>query len=127
MFSAVTGVVAGVIGAVLLVMQGIPPERLQAELNNMTWIHATAIVLGCCGTMLGGYVAAWMGKAFPLRHGFAVGIASLLTGLVPITLFPEMQPMWVSVAAVALVLPAGLLGGVLRASRDQRRTNSSSS
>ena len=113
-FSCVTGLVVGIVAAVPLIMQGTPPERLQAELNNMTWVHGVGVLLGCCGTVLGGFVAAWIGKDFPLRHAFAVAMVSLLTALALIVPFPHMQPLWVSVTGLALVVPAGLLGGYLR-------------
>ena len=120
-FSFITGIVTGISAAVLLIRQGTPPDQVQDHLNNnLTWLLGLS-VLGCCGTILGGYVAAWMGKAFPLRHGFAVGMLSILSSLLILVLSPRTQPLWFSVAGLALTVPAGLLGGYLWAVRAPRK------
>ena len=116
-FTLVTNGVLGVIVGVLLIRQGVRVDRLEAELNNMMWVHGAGVLLGCCGTFLGGYVAASISKSFPLRHAFAVAVLSVLIGLVQIVLLPEMQPLWVGVASLTLAVPAALLGGYLRATR----------
>ena len=121
-FSMVTGIVLGIIVGILLAQQGIPLDQLQTEIANTTWVLAAGVLVGCCGTVLGGYVGAWMGKVWPIRHGFAVAMMSVLSGVVAIAFFPSSQPLWVSVVACTLAVPAGLLGGYLRAVQTANKT-----
>ena len=119
-FTMVTSIGLGVVAGVWLIVQGIPPEQLQSAMNNIPWVHGVGLLFGACGTLLGAYIAAWMGRTMPLAHATAVGIVSLLTGLVPLLLLPEMQPVWVGIAGTLAVIPAALFGGWLRARRAAR-------
>jgi hypothetical protein len=119
-FTGVGSVGLGIVGGALLVGQGIPMDRLEAELNSLTWFWVLGLLLGFCGSVFGGYVAAWMGRDFPLRHAIAAGSVSLLFGMVPSFFWENMGPMWATVAGLALTLPAALLGGYLRGPRSKR-------
>jgi len=115
--SVVGGVVVGMIAAGILIRQGLPPDRLQAELLSMDWVKWMGLLVGTCGTIFGGYVGAWMGKDFPLRHALAVGILGLLTGLGAMLVLPHAQPTWIDLVGVVIGVPAALLGGYMRAAR----------
>lgn len=109
--------VLGLVVGMALGARGIPAERVDAILDCAPWFDALGQLVGSMSTCLGGYVAARMAKGFPLRHAFAVGMASLLTGLVPTVLVPDAQPLWTSVAGLVVAIPAALLGGAMSAAR----------
>lgn len=115
--SLAAGVVLGIVAAAVVMSRGVPLDRLENAMNSLVWVQVGGLLVGFCGTTLGGYVAARMGKVLPLRHALATGLISVLLGLVTIVLFPDSQPMWVSLVGLALVLPAAALGGYLRASK----------
>lgn len=71
-FSLVAGTALAVVGLVQLMADNVPPERWQTELNEQNWYLITSLVVGVGGTLLGGYLAAFWGKDFPLRHAAAV-------------------------------------------------------
>jgi len=105
---------------VMFILQGVPPNDLQKLLTELHWVRWFELALGFFGTMLGGYVAARMGKTLPLRHGFAVAVASVVTSALALVMFPSIQPMWASVIALSIAVPAGLLGGYICAARKRR-------
>ena len=117
----VVSLVLGVVAGSMLVAQRVPPEEFVERLMEMHWLNGLGVLGGLCGTMLGGYIAAWLGRGRPTAHGVAVGIASLITGIVPMLFFSDMQPMWVSVVCAVFTLPAGMLGGYLRGQRQRPR------
>lgn len=102
-------------------VQGARVERIQQVLSNSTAVLVGGLLIGTCGSILGGYVAAWMARQRELRHAMATGIASLTFGfamlslqsLSPIPLF-QPQPLWISILAFMLTVPAATLGGWLR-------------
>lgn len=113
-FSLATSLIFGIVVGAVFVAQGIRPENLQKMVEEADWIQLCGQAIGFVGTLLGSYIAAWMGKARPLLHAFGVGVASILTGLVGVALFPAAQPVWATVLGMLLALPAALLGGYLR-------------
>ena len=112
-------IVLGVVGAALLIADRVPPGEMEQRLMEMSWLHGLGVLGSGCGSLGGGYIAAWIGRTRALAHGVAVGVVSLITGLVPILAFPDMQPLWVTVFAAVLTVPAAALGGYLRLGRQQ--------
>jgi hypothetical protein len=75
---------------------------------------AATLVVGCVGTMLGGFVAARVAKQAPLAHGVALGVVVLLIGsLVGEDPFTAAMPAWYRIACWALVIPCAVLGAKL--------------
>ena len=64
--------------------------------------------------VLGGYLAALIGRTSPFGHALALGIFSQVLGIV--TLLSEFgtAPTWFLIALLAMVLPLALMGGYLR-------------
>ena len=118
-FTFAVSMVLGVVAAIILVSQRVPPDQFVNHMQEMHWINVVGILGGLCGTMSGGFVAAWMGGSRPIGHGVAVGVVSLITSAIPMAFFPDMQPLWVTVAAAIFTVPAAMLGGYLRGSRQQ--------
>lgn len=114
-FSLVVGTVVGMAAAIVVLDKGIGPERLQEEIQKLQWVQIIGLILGMCGTAFGGFIGAWMGRVRPLMHAFAVGVLSMMFGVVAVLLLPDAQPTWVSITGFAFTLPAALLGGLLRA------------
>ena len=117
----VAGLLFGMVLGVFLVVQGTPVQRIQQVLSDSTAFVLASLLIGTCGSILGGYVAAWIARQRELRHALATGIASLTYGfamlllqsLSPIPLF-QPQPLWISIIAFALTVPAATCGGWLR-------------
>jgi hypothetical protein len=76
-------------------------------------------VLGLLATALGGFVAAKVASVAPLLNAACVGLFDLILGILLI----GDAPLWFSVMALLLTLPAAIMGGVLwrRAAPGQSR------
>jgi len=103
------GIVQGIRGA----RQGLAPEAITATMQGDGALFAT-FGIGIAGTLLGGHVAARMGRNAPLAQGAGVGVAQLLIG----ALFLGMghagaYPTWYYVAGFLAVVPAALLGAAM--------------
>ena len=118
-FSTVAGIVLAIMATVPLMMSGVRPENVAAELSRVTWLLWATLLVGTLGTMFGGYVAALMGKCWPVRHAAATGILSTLLSLTWIMVSPEAgaEPSWFTMLGLLAALPAALLGGYLRMGR----------
>jgi hypothetical protein len=66
-----------------------------------------SLVLGTLTTVLGGYIAARFGKTAPFLNSGIFGVLGALLGLA----LSAGTPLWFTVAGVALIIPAALLGG----------------
>ena len=118
--SSVFGIAFGILYAILTLASGTKTEELQKTLQDSVAVNIAGFVIGTLSTGLGGYVAAWMGKVFPLRHAFAMGMLSLSTGLAYWAISPSSMSLGHGIAALAVVLPAALLGGYVQASRSKK-------
>ena len=114
-FTMVTSMALGVVAAIWFIGQGVTLDELEAAVTASHWIQGIGMGLGACGTVVGAYIAVWLGKTMPMVHASVLGVVSLLTSLVPLLLAPDMQPVWVELSGLVLVIPAALLGGWLRA------------
>jgi hypothetical protein len=76
-------------------------------------------VLGLLATALGGFVAAKVAAVAPLLNAACVGLFDLILGIFLV----GDAPLWFSVVALLLTLPAAISGGVLwrRAAAGQSR------
>jgi hypothetical protein len=105
------------LGFALVVGAGSPEaaaERMQAF-----DAAAATLLVGCVGTVLGGFVAARVAKQAPLAHGVALGVVAMLIGaLVGEDPFTAAMPAWYRIACWVLVIPSAVLGAKL-AARDR--------
>ena len=73
---------------------------------------AAGLVLGCLGTLMGGFYAGYKAKALEMKHGALVGLTSILVGLAMHSGDSENQfPEWFMALSFAAAMPAGALGG----------------
>ena len=126
--STVVGLAYGMAVGIFLMVQGANVERMLDVVSNSTAVLLGGLLIGACGSILGGYVAAWMARQRELHHALATGIASLTIGIVMLSLqslspFPVSQPAWITIIAFTLTVPAAVFGGWLRravAGRDRK-------
>jgi len=105
--SAITIVLALTIGAA-----GGSPSALQELLTSPGWT-AFNFVSGMTCTALGGYVAARIANQRELLCGLVVGGLSLAAGEFMLA-FVDDYPIWLRIASILVVIPAGIAGGWLR-------------
>jgi len=80
-------------------------EALHAVMLSKSFLLAS-MVLGTLTTVIGGYVAARIGKQFPYFNGLVIGLLGMLIGL---TFWSE-YPLWFNLLALVSVVPSALLG-----------------
>ena len=113
------GIAIGILYVIIGIAGGARPEHIQAMIAASEPVQLAGLALGVASTALGGYVAAWMGRVFPLRHAFALGIVSLCSGLIWRALFPKSMSLGHGLVCVVITVPAALLGGNVRARQSQ--------
>lgn len=99
----IVGGIIGLVAGVVLTMQGSQPEQLMERLTNSTGLHIVGFCVGLLLTVAGGFVAAHIARGAEMKHALAVGVLSLLTGIISLRLMPNTSPGW--------YLPAALLRG----------------
>ncbi len=114
---AVSVSLGGVYGGVLgfrMAISGTAGGDIASEVQQtLTETPGVLIVigLGLLGSMIGGYVAARMGRHAPHRHAGAMGACSLLlAALVWFGNEPGAVLAWYDLAAYGLTIPAALMG-----------------
>lgn len=110
----------GIALALVLLVMGISLPRLETAFLENTWLLFVSTLLGAVCTVMGAYVAAWMGKYWPLRHAFVMGMIALVLMVLSHVFIDDSQPLWIKVLDVLLVLPSALLGGYLWSLRSGR-------
>lgn len=117
--TTIGGTLLGALLAIPLASAGAGAGEVEAAvvaaILTPKWL-AVGSLLGLSCTALGGYVAARMGRHEPMKHALALGIASLVTGVL-IQFGNEAgvhaTPLWFDALGYVLVVPAALLGGCL--------------
>jgi hypothetical protein len=106
---------AGTIASIMLVSGGTVPEDLPFALERSATFQLTSLAGGLACTALGGYVAARFANRSEYATAFAVGLASLVFGEAMVMFTGQTAALWLRLLGDALVIPAALLGGHLRA------------
>ena len=71
------------------------------------------VAAGLLCTLLGGYIAARMGKGLPLLHALAVGVLAVAWSVIGWALSPMLPlPLWGVLAVATLTIPAAARGRV---------------
>jgi len=73
-----------------------------------------SLFTGTLSTVLGGYVAARLGKEAPYKNSLVIGVAGFGSGF----LFLHEYPVWFNLFGFATVIPAALFGGYLVARKN---------
>lgn len=109
----VGGVVLGIIGVVVLGAEGANPQAMQEELESMPLIQYGGFLIGSLASVLGGYIAALLGKVWPYKHALLTGFGSMLTGIAATLAFDMDLSSVESLASIAIVFPMVLLGAYI--------------
>lgn len=90
----------------------------QDALTNITVVDNHLLlfsILGFLCTVIGGFIGSRIARSEELRHGGWIGVVSLI-----ISMLMEMNsdtgdkyPQWVTILSIAVVIPAGVLGGYI--------------
>jgi hypothetical protein len=91
-------------------LAGVAPHQ-DAALANM----ASSIAVGVIAALMGGYSAAWLAGRRPLAHGIAVAIVLALGATVSLFKTIGHGAVWSQSAALLLMVPGAVLGGLVRA------------
>jgi predicted MFS family arabinose efflux permease len=73
----------------------------------------TLLGTGVCGA-IGGYITARIATRQHVVHAAALGIVTLVFGVAASILTWSRAPAWFHLATLAVIVPAALLGGVIR-------------
>ena len=97
-------------------------EALDSLTSSPEFLLAN-LVAGLACTSLGGFVGARRAGSSFARHGGWIGVGSALVALllsVAAGPDPSPPPLWLELGGYLLVIPAGVLGGLLAAARAAR-------
>jgi hypothetical protein len=94
----------------------VPDDAFAAILTSPAFLLASFVV-GLLCTILGGFVGARRAARFHVRHGAWIAVGSAVVSLVSYAVSPpaEPNPLWFDLAGFALIIPAGVAGGLLAA------------
>lgn len=122
----VTGVIIDVVATIVMVTayyfgiiakelpaQPEAAEQAFAEFWNSTDGLMMSLLIGCIGTAIGGFYAAYKAGALEMKHGALVGVGSILLGLVLQPGSEREIPDWFMGISLAAAIPAGAIGGFL--------------
>jgi len=109
--SFIAGFFVTLIAGVIMASDSTTQEQLAEELLSSKAFLNILLFTGFSFTFMGGYIAAYIAKADELKHALAVGILSLITGLLFI-IGQTIEPSWQLISL--FVIPFAVLGGYLR-------------
>lgn len=114
-----------VVGAVIFqtvfggeLREGMSSEQVKAAIEAMqqnTGYLLASLVYGTGTTVVGGYVAARLARAYPYFNALAVGVIGIVLSL----MLTSVTPGWFDALAYLITLPAAVLGGHLGQRRNQ--------
>jgi len=113
--TVVLGAVLSFVAGVVLAAGGAAPGEIAGVIERSPGFHLLGMAGGLSMTALGGYVAARFANHSEYANGFAVGVASLVFGEAMLLVLPQPMALWLRLLGDALVVPAALVGGHLRA------------
>jgi hypothetical protein len=97
-------------------------QAIAAALVSPAYLLAS-LVVGLLATLIGAYAGARRAGASHVRHGGWIAVCSAVLGfalyLLPGSHIESSLPFWYDAVGLALILPAGLLGGLLAAVRNR--------
>ncbi|HEX6631982.1 MAG TPA: hypothetical protein VF048_12865 [Gemmatimonadaceae bacterium] len=123
MLRSVLAVVAGYLVSALLVFVGFAVlGRLAPAALSAAGLAATprpGVVLGVLLmdvviAIVAGYVTAVIARHAVIGHAFVLGALMLVLGIVTSWVSPEREPTWYALWMPILVLPAAVIGGMIR-------------
>lgn len=107
---------AGIVGG-----EGASPEDVARRMNGSVELMLSTLLVGLAFTGIGGYVAATIAKQRQVQHALAVGLLSLGLGISGLAAGgTDGQPLWLSLAGIALTLPFAAFGGYYRQQTEKK-------
>lgn len=88
--------------------------QIEQQLTTSVGFSLSFLFIGLFFTGLGGYIAAKIAKIAELKHALAVGILSLLTGVLVTIIFRIPVKTWFDWSGYLLAIPFAMLGGYIR-------------
>jgi MFS family permease len=96
-------------------------EAIRALMANAPVGAFLVVLIGwALGSLVGGFLAAWIGWNAPLAHVLVVGGLLTLAGIANNLMLPP--PVWFWIASLAVLLPAACVGARLAPRNHQART-----
>ena len=83
-----------------------------------------SLVYALFAALAGGYVTALIARRKELKHTIALATFAALMGIVSMIVSAGQEPLWYQIANIAVMVPAVLLGGYLRASHATKANRS---
>lgn len=128
MLRSVLAIVAGYLVSAVLVFVGftvlgrIAPSAMSAA--GLAAAPRPGLVLGILLmdvviAVVGGYVTALIARRAPIGHALALGVLMFILGIVTAWASPEREPTWYAIWMPIVVLPAAVVGGMIRARQTQ--------
>jgi len=99
----------GLSSVALFLLAGVDPKQ-PAELAFRIW----STLYGVFFALLGGYTAARMAGRREIRHASGVAIILALLATVSLIAQPTGSSIWSQIAALGFMVPAVILGGIVR-------------
>jgi hypothetical protein len=123
MLRSVLAVLVGYLVSALLVLVGfsvlgrIAPSAISAA--GLAATPRPGVVLGILLmdvviAVVAGYVTAVIARRAAIGHAFVLGALMLVLGIVTSWVSPEREPVWYAIWMPVLVLPAAVVGGMIR-------------
>jgi hypothetical protein len=93
---------------------GTSVEEFDAIVTSPTFLLASLVVGTLC-TVLGAFVGARRAACFHVRHGAWIAVGSAVIALVSYAASTQAEPspLWFDLVGFALIIPAGVAGGLL--------------
>jgi hypothetical protein len=131
-------IVAVIVGSVTWMVTALGTDALVMSLfpqwyNNGGRVEGVPVLLFAMSysllfSILGGYVTALIAGRSEVKHAFILGVLQLLMGMMATIKFWDTAPAWYHISFLTLLIPANLLGGLIRlrqkgnSARQQLRT-----
>lgn len=118
MIAILRSVLAVIVGYMVFAVSAFAVFRVSGRAAHGDAPMSFILLTTACGIMfalLGGYVAAWLAGRAPRVHGAAVGAVLALGAAVSLASTLGHGAIWSQIAALALMAPSAVLGGMLRA------------
>lgn len=119
-----TGVILDVVATIVMVtayyfgivakeLPGQPDaaEQAFADYWNSSDGLMASLLIGCLGTAIGGFYAAYKAGMLEMKHGALVGVGSIVLGLILQPGSERQMPEWFMGLSLAAAIPAGAIGG----------------
>ncbi len=111
--SLVMATLVGLTAVTALVLRGVPADTIVAELPQSLPLVVFTALAGLTMSLAGGYTAASLSSCHALRHALVAGALAMVFNLALVALLGMSGPLWLTVLAMAGIVPCAALGGWL--------------